>query len=245
MNDSMIEAATEKIPARPLYDFYIEIPPTYDLSNHILTWGLHRRWRRAAARECIAARPGKMLDLCCGTGDLTVDIFRQAGYGIDITGFDYSKPMLDIAARKTASPGKKPTLVRGYADALPFADNYFDCVGISFAFRNLTYRNPLAQANIAEVFRVLAPGGKFVIVETSQPRSRFIRKLFHLYLRRWVRPIGSMVSGNQMAYRYLAESAARYYDAEYLKQMLLTAGFSRVSARPFLFGAISLHVAVK
>ena len=122
---------------------------------------------------------------------------------------------------------------------------YFDCIGISFAFRNLTYKNPLVQRHIAELLRVLRAGGKFVIVETSQPQSKLIRKLFHLYLRWFVFRLGYLLSGNRGAYHYLAESAARFYTSEELKEILSTAGFRQVSFHPLFFGVVGIYVAIK
>jgi demethylmenaquinone methyltransferase/2-methoxy-6-polyprenyl-1,4-benzoquinol methylase len=98
---------------------------------------------------------------------------------------------------------------------------------------------------MVEVLRVLSAGGRFVIVESSQPRAKLIRKLFHLYLRWFVSRVGSLLSGNREAYHYLAESAARFYTSEELKRILLAAGFRQVSFRPFFFGAVGIHVAVK
>ncbi|MDD5323689.1 MAG: class I SAM-dependent methyltransferase, partial [Methylococcales bacterium] len=137
------------------------------------------------------------------------------------------------------------SFVHGDADNLPFPGTSFDCVGISFAFRNLTYKNPLAQRHIAEVLRVLSPGGRFVIVETSQPKARLIRKLFHLYLSYFVFRVGYLLSGNKLAYHYLAESAARFRTPDELKKILIEAGFRQVSFRPLFFGTVGISVALK
>jgi demethylmenaquinone methyltransferase/2-methoxy-6-polyprenyl-1,4-benzoquinol methylase len=155
--------------------------------------------------------------------------------------------MLEIAVRKaaTVTEGKNVSFLPGDVTSLPFPDGYFDCAGISFAFRNLTYRNPYAREHLEEVVRVLKKGGKYVIVESSQPKSRLVRKLFHLYLRTFVFRAGHLLSGNRGAYHYLAESASRFYTPEEVKAMLLEAGFSRVSYRPLFFGAAGIHVAVK
>jgi len=241
----MIDCASRPVLSRPLHDMFTAVPRRYDLVNHIITWGMDKRWRREAAGECLVSQPEKVLDLCCGTGDLTANLAWLAGTDVEVTGLDYSQPMLDIAVKKTKPLAGKLSLVPGDAAALPFPDGYFGCVGISFAFRNLTYKNPLAGCYIAEVLRVLRAGGKFVIMETSQPGAKVIQKLFHLYLRWFVFRVGSLVSGNKGAYHYLAESAARFYTPEELRQMLVSAGFSHVSFRPLLFGAVGIHVAVK
>ncbi len=242
----MTSYADKTIQTRPLYDMFTAVPRRYDLINHLITWGLDERWRREAARECLTSRPKKMLDLCCGTGDLAINLARLAENDVAIVGVDYSPPMLEIATRK-AEPltGRKVSFTHGDAANLPFPDGYFDSVGISFAFRNLTYKNPLAQRHIAEVLRVLSTGGRFVIVETSQPRAKLVRGLYHLYLHWFVFRLGHLLSGNRGAYHYLAESAARFYTSEELKAMLVAAGFREVSCHPLFWGAIGIHVAIK
>ena len=232
---------------KPLQGMFTAVPPHYDLVNRVITWGLDERWRRLAARECLAIQPKKVLDLCCGTGDLAVNLARLAQRQVELVGVDYSQPMLEIAARKAAhlANGRQISFVHGNAADLPFPDDCFDCVGISFAFRNLTYKNPLAKRHLEEVLRVLHAGGRYVIVETSQPKSKLMRKLFHLYLLWVVSRIGYWLSGNKGAYHYLAESASRFYTVDEVKEMLLNAGFHHVSFRPLFFGAVGIHVAVK
>ena len=165
---------------KPLYGIFTDIPPRYDLINRLITWGMDRKWREKAARECLALKPQRILDLCCGTGDLSLTIAARADYPLEVKGLYYSHPMLDIASGKAALlKEEKITFIQGDASNLPFEDGYFDNVGISFAFRNLTYRNPLASRHLSEIIRVLKPGGACVIVESSQPGNRLIRKLYN------------------------------------------------------------------
>lgn len=243
----MLHNTDKVLRPRPLHRMFTEVPRRYDLINHIITWGFDKRWRRKAARECIISQPGNMLDLCCGTGDLLINLALLTKNGVELTGIDYSKPMLEIATKKAASlaGGRKLTFIYGDAARLPFPNGYFDCVGISFAFRNLTYNNPLVQRHLAEVLRVLNAGGRYVIVETSQPKSKLIRKLYHLYLRWFVFRLGYMLSGDRKAYRYLAESASRFYTSEEVKEILFAAGFRQVSFHPLFWGVTGIHVAVK
>ncbi len=233
-------------PDRPLHGMFTALPPHYDLVNGIITWGLDRCWRRAAARQCLASSPQRVLDLGCGTGDLAVAVARLSRGGLEVVGLDYSQPMLDMARKKADRRGVEGLVfVHGDAANLPFPDGHFDCVGIAFAFRNLTYRNPLAQRALGEVLRVLRPGGRFVIVESSQPKLRVVRGLFRVYLRWFVSRVGYILSGNRAAYRYLAESAARFYAPGEVSTLLLGAGFSKVTCRALLLGAAGVHVAVK
>ena len=231
----------------PLHGMFTAIPYRYDLVNRIITWGLDKRWRQKAAEACLTSKPRKVLDLCCGTGDLAVELARSVENNVEIAGIDYSQPMLEIATKKAESsaPVRRLSFVYGEAADLPFPDGHFDCVGISFAFRNLTYKNPLLGYHLAEVLRVLSVGGRFVILETSQPKSKLIRKLYHLYLRWFVSRLGYLLSRNRGAYHYLAESAVRFYTSEALREILLTAGFRQVFFHPLLFGTVGIHVAFK
>ncbi len=233
--------------SRPLQRMFTEVPPRYDLINSVITWGLDRWWRKKAAEECLSGKPKKMLDLCCGTGDLAIAVCRLREKGIRVVGIDYSPPMLELARKKALSLGDDEyvSFIHGDAASLPFPDASFDCVGISFAFRNLTYRNPLAGEHLTAVWRVLTAGGRYVIVETSQPNSGPVRRIFHCYLRWVVRRVGFWLSGNKGAYNYLAESAANFYTANEVKSMMLAAGFREVLYQPLLFGAVGIHIAIK
>ncbi len=223
------------------------VPPRYDLINQLITWGQDNGWRLMAARECLESSPKRLLDICCGTGKLAVKLTGVADSNTRIVGVDFSLPMLKLAVSEAgrSNSGEKVSFVHGDAAALPFPDGHFDCVGIAFAFRNLTYKNPLTLRYLAEIVRVLRPGGRFVIVESSQPRVRLIRKLFHLYLRTFVFRLGYLLSGNRGAYRYLAESAARFYTPDELRNLLLSSGFSQFLSRPLMFGTVAIHIAVK
>ena len=226
---------------------FTAVPPRYDLINRLFTWGLDERWRHQAARECLKGHPKALLDLCCGTGDLALRLAKMATDDVSIVGIDFSLPMLRLAREKAKASDKSDRVAFVYGDAatLPFPDKYFDCIGISFAFRNLTYKNRLALRYLAEVLRVLQPGGRFVIVESSQPGPRPVRKLFHFYLRRFVSPLGRFLSGNRGAYQYLAESASRFYTVEELRNLMLEAGFCRFASRRLTLGAVAIHVATK
>lgn len=235
---------TEK---KPLYSIFTKVPDRYDLINRIFTWGLDKRWRLKAARLCLESQPQKILDLCCGTGDLAISLAQLANFSTEIIGFDYSQPMLDKAAEKASRQTLKAKIdfVHGDVTDLPFLDNNFNCIGISFAFRNLTYKNPNTTRYLSEIFRVIKKGGRFVIVESSQPPNRFIRKLDHFYLRTFVRWMGTFISRNRPAYVYLTESARNFYTAEELSDLLVKVGFNKVAIKRLLFGATAIHVAEK
>jgi demethylmenaquinone methyltransferase/2-methoxy-6-polyprenyl-1,4-benzoquinol methylase len=244
---TMTQVEQKEVRSKPLFGMFDAIPRRYDLVNALITLGLDKGWRDLAARECAGTGPRRVLDLGCGTGDLAIGIVRRAKNYVAVTGLDYSPSMLEVAARKAeAAVGRgRITFTQAEAASLPFVNDYFDTVGISFAFRNLTYKNPVVGFHLAEIFRVLNPGGRLVIVESSQPESRLIRWFFHLDQRSYVYWIGWGLSGNKGAYRYLTESARRFFTPGQVKELLRSAGFRDTSYRPLLFGAVGIHVAIK
>jgi demethylmenaquinone methyltransferase/2-methoxy-6-polyprenyl-1,4-benzoquinol methylase len=251
MEDTLNEAGKntdKKVQSAFLHDdVYDSIPPHYDLINHLFTGGMDILWRKKAAEECVSSNPKTILDICCGTGDLALSVASLAPEDVKVTGLDYSQPMLDVAIRKAKKYGCNISFVTGDIADIPFPDNSFDSMCIGFGFRNLTYKNAMSGQYISEILRVLKPGGRFVIVESSQPAPNAgIIKFFHrLYVRYVVSFLGHIVSGNKGAYKYLAESAANYYGAEELRDLLLKSGFADVTFKRLFFGAAAIHVAVK
>lgn len=231
---------------RPLQRMFSEVPERYDLLNRIITWRLDERWRRLAVRECLDGDPGNALDLCTGTGDLVLRMARSTNGKTSLHALDYSEPMLKVARRKAGRKGLDDIrFIHGDAADMPFKEGTMDSIGIGFAFRNLTYKNPDRDKFLAEIFRVLHPGGKFVIIESSQPSSRVLRGLFRLYLRLMVAGLGGMISGHRKAYRYLAASAKYFYSPSQVREMLLAAGFSSVDHRTLAGGIAGLTIAFK
>ncbi|UCC17752.1 MAG: ubiquinone/menaquinone biosynthesis methyltransferase [Dehalococcoidales bacterium] len=230
---------------RPLYEMFNAVPRHYDLLNKLMTLGLDRKWRNRAAQVCLASPSERVLDICCGTADLAHSLSLIKNKNTKIFALDYSRLMLDIAIQKTGLLANNPSFIIGDASRLPFPNESFDCVGISFAFRNLTYKNPKISDHLSEICRIIKPGGRFVIVESSQPKSSLIRALFHIYLRFYVANFGAVISGNKGAYNYLAESARRFFRPEEIKNMLIEAGFRNVDYQPLFFGAAGIHIAVK
>jgi demethylmenaquinone methyltransferase/2-methoxy-6-polyprenyl-1,4-benzoquinol methylase len=232
---------------KPLQRMFSAVPHRYDAVNRLTTLGLDQRWRRFAVAEIASTAPARVLDLCTGTGDLVVLLAAACPSATALAAVDFSAPMLAAAVRKAGAHGARERIRFSLADAaaLPFADGAFDAVGIGFGLRNLTWRNAGADAHLAEILRVLRPGGRFVTAESSQPRAAVVRLGFRAYLRAVVGPIGGLVSGNRGAYGYLAESAARFYDDAELERLLVGAGFCAVRHRPLLGGAAAIHVAEK
>jgi demethylmenaquinone methyltransferase/2-methoxy-6-polyprenyl-1,4-benzoquinol methylase len=231
---------------RPLNKIFTRVTPRYDLINRLFTLRLDERWRKKATRAILRDNPSKVLDLCTGTGDLAVMIARMCGNKPEITGYDYSQPMLELATVKAArKKAQNIVFMHGDAAAMPFPDKYFDAIGIAFAFRNLTFRNPDAEAFLDEIFRVLKPGGRFVVVESSQPKNSFVRAAFRLYTRYMVLLMGAVLSKNKPAYQYLAYSVIHFYKPEEIEDLLRQRGFSSASHQSLFLGAAAIHVAVK
>lgn len=231
---------------RPLYKIFTAVPPSYDLINRMFTLRLDEKWRKKAARECLADNPERIMDLCTGTGDLAIRLAKMTDGKLEITGYDFSKPMLDLAKQKAVkAKQQKIIFTQGDAAAMPYKDGYFDSIGIAFAFRNLTFKNHDTPRFLKEIHRVLKPGGRFVIIESSQPRLTLLRTLFRFYTKHFVYPVGSLVSGNKGAYKYLSYSVINYYEPEEICDLLKSYGFSEVTFKRLSGGISALHVAVK
>ncbi|MFH1119894.1 MAG: ubiquinone/menaquinone biosynthesis methyltransferase [Bacteroidota bacterium] len=231
---------------RPTQKIFTDVPPKYDILNRILTLYMDEGWRKKTAVKILENKPSRVLDLCCGTADLTMHIARNAPATTALYGLDFSHTMLERAKEKVAAFGEgRVTLIQGDAGNMPFENNFFDAIGISFGFRNLTFENPDAQLHIGEVFRVLKPGGRFVIVETSQPSNRLIRWGYHQYMKYFTAPVGGLISGNRPAYDYLAYSGNNYWSIPELTHILLKAGFGKAIATPLLLGVSAIMVAEK
>jgi demethylmenaquinone methyltransferase/2-methoxy-6-polyprenyl-1,4-benzoquinol methylase len=206
------------------------IAPVYDAMNRTMTAGLDRRWRRITAEAVV--RPGDdVLDGCCGTGDLAIADARRGGR---VTGLDFSGPMLERARRKA------PELewIRGDLLALPFADASFDAATVGFGVRNV---DDLARA-LAELRRVLRPGGRLGILEITRPRG-VLAPFYRLWFDGVVPLLGKVLPGGS-AYTYLPASVRRFPGPAELADVIAAAGFRDLSARLFAGGIVALHTAV-
>lgn len=231
---------------RPTQKIFTEVPPKYDLLNRVLTLNLDENWRKRTASEVLKNKPGNVLDLCCGTADLTMHLAAKSDRETNIYGLDFSHTMLERAKEKVAVFGEgRVKLIQGDAGNMPFESNFFDAIGISFGFRNLTFENPDARLHMQEIYRVLKPGGRFVIVETSQPSNAVVRFFNHVYHRLITAPIGGLISGNPQAYKYLAYSANNYYTLPQLSKLLTNAGFKNTKGIPLMLGAAAIMIAEK
>jgi demethylmenaquinone methyltransferase/2-methoxy-6-polyprenyl-1,4-benzoquinol methylase len=232
--------------SRPLNRVFTDVPKKYDLINRLFTWRLDELWRIKASTAVMKGNPERFMDLCTGTGDLAIRIAGMRKEKMEITGYDFSQPMLEIAKVKAEKAGQADiSFIHGDAASMPFPDHHFDVIGISFAFRNLTYKNYDAPRFLREISRVLKPGGHFVIVESSQPKNGLVKGLFGFYTRWIVYPLGSWISGNKPAYKYLSSSVINYYTPEEVCDLLKPYGFREVIFQRLTGGIAAVHVAVK
>jgi demethylmenaquinone methyltransferase/2-methoxy-6-polyprenyl-1,4-benzoquinol methylase len=219
------------------------LPDTYELVNRVLTLGLDVVWRRKAARIASSHGGKRWLDVCSGTGETAVYLRRLAGRETSVYSVDFCPPMLEVATMK-----KEAEYINfAVADAarLPFRDASLDLVTISFATRNLNVNVKALETCMREFKRVLRAGGRFVNLETSQPPSPFLRKIYHSYVGLVVRPLGRLLSGSDPGYAYLSHTIPRFYPADELASLIQHAGFSSVSFRRLLGGTFAIHEAVK
>jgi len=237
----------------PLHSFYGDIHASYDRVNRIFTFGRDRSWRRRAANELLKSRPGRVLDLCTGTGDFVLELAKQVDHkakGIMLTGFDFSKEMLLEAQKKLSDLQNKKKqadihFLEGDAGEMPFEDGYFDSMGITFGIRNLVYENSNAMGHLSEMNRVLRAGGELVVLESSKPASPLWRIFNGFYLRFVLPYLGGLISGNLKAYQYLATSSKNYYTIEEMGKILDLAGFALIRSRSFFLGSVMLLVLQK
>ena len=230
----------------PLDKYYSKIFRWYDLVNRLFTFGMDQRWRKYTARTVLKDNPARLLDLCSGTGDLAIQLRRNARYIPTIVGYDFNSQMLEKASEKAGKMGYADIqFLQGEVAAMPFREEEFDVITIGFGFRNLTYNNTGSERHLSEIKRVLKKGGKFFILESAIPSCWLMRTLYNLYLRLILIPLGGLITGNWQAYRYLALSSANYYKPDELKKLIETHGLKVISVKSFFPGASSLTTTIK
>ena len=230
----------------PLQDYYSRIYKTYDLVNHLFTFGLDKKWRKHTVEACLKSNPERILDLCCGTGDLAIGLNNAAKSQVRITGFDLNSNMLDFARRKAFRFNATAVeFIQGDAGSMPFSDGEFDCITIGFGFRNLTFENPDRERHIREISRVMKPGARLLILESAKPPGRIVDFFYRLYLRLFLVPLGGLLSGDWNAYRYLSRSSADFYSFQTLRTMLEEHLLTLYPEKKYLFGSVNLLIAIK
>jgi len=233
-----------KLPNNEEKSAYVEqmfnkIAQKYDLFNDIITFGMHRKWKRFAARQTDLHDEQSCLDLCCGTGDLAREVLRQYPSS-KITGLDFSEEMLNIAkSKKTTEIEVK--YMQGDAMNIPFQDAEFNAVTIGYGMRNVQDISKFLR----EILRVLKPEGILVSLDVGKVRIPILAELNHFYFFHIVPLIGKLLIPGEVIFKYLPESSLEYPNQESLKKLMIQTGFQKVGFHNFVFGASTVHVAYK
>lgn len=231
-------AGSERDAAEWVRNMFAGVAPRYDLLNHVLTFNIDRGWRKLLIRRVrpVLARSGaRILDLCCGTGDVLIELQRATKN--PVLGGDFCHPMLVAARDKIAARGYTPELFEGDAMQLPFRDDSLDLITISFGFRNFVNY----AGGLKELLRVLRPGGTLAILECSHPRGWFMKRAHGFYSRKLVPWIGGLLSGSTAAYQYLPDSVEKFPQAEQLGDLMREAGFRDVRFELLTSGVAAFH----
>lgn len=228
----------EKAQRAAIHDMFAGIANRYDLLNHTLSLNIDKRWRRrvsAILKDILANPDADILDIACGTGDLAIELASKGNAAV--TGTDFCRPMLEIAAKKLP----KVALVEADAMALPFADNTFDAVTIAFGLRNL----PNFANGLREMHRILRPGGRLVILEFSKTWLPGFGAMFNFYFSHILPRIGGAVSRSRSAYEYLPDSVSKFPDQQALAALVGQCGFSDVNYVDLTGGIAAVHTGTK
>lgn len=228
--------------ARRVREMFASIAGRYDLLNHLLSGNTDKRWRRLVAerlRDVLSADGAVVLDVACGTGDLSLVLSEITG--ARVVGTDFCRPMLEIAARKSESEHAAIPFIEGDALRLPFADESFNAASIAFGLRNLSS----VEGGLRELRRILKPGGRLAILEFSRPIVPGFRSLFQFYFTHVLPRIGRLISGSRGAYEYLPDSVSRFPDQKRLAAMMREAGFEEIEYKNLTGGIAALHLGTR
>lgn len=236
-HSSPANANTDPAASARVRAMFDRVARRYDLLNRILSAGIDRRWRRAAVDAMCIGSGDPALDVATGTGDLAIEM---ASRGARAAGVDFSRPMLRIARRKLARRRADVALVLGAAESLPFGDERFTAAAIAFGIRNV----PDRECALAEMRRVVIPGGRVVVLELALPRSRLGRAVYHPYFR-WGLPLGGAILSSAFAYRYLRDSVAAFPERDAFVATMARAGLRDVAYRDLSGGLAVLYSGVR
>lgn len=224
---------SEKISA-----MFNSIAGSYDFLNHLLSFGIDRRWRALLVKKLIKKKPVKVLDIACGTGDLTIALAKQK---IEVTGLDFAAKMVEIAKQKSSKITPTPSYIIASAHSIPFPDNLFDAVTIGFGIRNFEKRGE----SLLEINRVLKKGGMLAILEFATPKNRIWRWLFNIYFLKLLPVIGRLISKDKNAYNYLPKSVGTFPQYGEFTSELQHINFTDVDFKPLTGGVVIMYTAYK
>ena len=224
-------------------EVFHSVADKYDIMNDLMSFGIHRIWKKITIEYSSVRKGQKVLDLAGGTGDLTAKFSQIVGDDGLVVLADINESMLKVGRDKLRDKGlfKNIEYVQANAEELPFADNYFDCITISFGLRNVTDKQKALQS----MWRVLKPGGRLLILEFSKPQYQILNKAYDLYSFTMLPLMGKIVANDSDSYRYLAESIRMHPDQKTLKKMMEDAGFVDVKYHNMTGGIVALHTGFK
>ncbi len=227
---------------RGVRQMFDDIAYRYDLLNRLLSFGIDRRWRRYAVGQLSIPKNGRVLDIATGTCDVALEVAEQTDPSVTIIGEDFTQGMLvQGQAKLNGSPhGQRIMLVNAPCEEIPHPDESFDGITIAFGIRNVVDR----QAGLCEMYRVLKPGGRVVILEFSNPRSQLFRKIYYFYFQKILPTIGGLLS-KRSAYQYLPDSVIEFPGQGDFSNMMSAAGFQRVQYVDQTFGIATVYVGDK
>jgi demethylmenaquinone methyltransferase/2-methoxy-6-polyprenyl-1,4-benzoquinol methylase len=229
--------------AQRVGEVFHTVAGSYDLMNDLMSFGLHRLWKKTAL-EASYVRPGQyVLDIAGGTGDLARGFLKKVGDDGTVYLADINASMLNIGRNKLLDSGFHRNLffIQADAEKLPFPDNFFDCMSIAFGLRNVTRKELALQS----MLRTLKPGGRLLVLEFSKPVLPLIQTLYDKYSFNLLPKLGEWIAGSAESYQYLVESIRKHPDQETLKEMILQAGFDACDYTNLTGGIVCLHRAIK
>ena len=223
-------------------DKFAAISNKYDFLNSLLSLKVDSYWRWVTTRELKEFSEGAVLDLCAGTLPLSLELTRQAPKRT-VVAVDFCEDMLRSGLKSLPGDERKNRIgaVCGDGEEIPAASEKFWGVTVAFGVRNLAR----TEKGLAEMYRVLKPGGKMLILEFSRPRNAFFKPIYNFYLNKVLPKVAGLVSGDKEAYEYLASSIAEFYEPEELLAMIKDAGFSRQHCRPLTMGIVTIYIGIK
>lgn len=242
MNPEITPYANSETKKEQVATMFNNISGTYDFLNHFLSLGIDIIWRKKAIKELKALQPQKILDVATGTGDFAFEAIKILNPK-EIIGVDISEGMLGVARKKIAERnlGKVFSVQQGDSEGLLFEDHTFDAIIVAFGVRNYEH----LEKGLADMYRVLKPGGKIVILEFSKPRAFPIKQVYHFYFKRITPFFGGLFSKDKKAYAYLEESVQAFPDGKDFTMLMDKVGYQHTKHRSLTFGISAIYTGIK